>query len=296
MQGSNHNGSLVNLIDRLAPINNKFRGVQDPILKIETMWDFGQILDFYLKEHNLKLHELLYQIYDPYSRVKMSYITRDLGSYCYRVYRYFSNRKQIKEMLQGLVSYTAFRESIPLLFNPKYRLTKEQKKEVISIICDNKPVADIIKEIKNKKTNILPINNPRNQRAKEYVIEKQYLIEIRDKLRELYFNNVLPSSEIVEKNFDVQEYRSDFVNILMALASETFINRINDLDENSLKKEMKGIYTIAKSDSRTRARFRKWVFSANELLDMAEGVHSLNDENNFKHHRSKIDFSESFAD
>lgn len=294
MNETNNSESLVKLIDKLAPINNKFRSTQDPIIKIETMWDFGQILDSYLQEHDLKLHELLYKIYDPYSRVKMSYITRDLGSYCYRIYKYFSNRTQIREMLNGLASYTAFRESIPLLFNEKYGLTKEQKREVISIISDNKPVAIIIKEIKEKKKSIRPINNPRNQRAKEYSIEKEYLIKTRNQLRDLYFKNgTLPSKLIIDSIFGAKEPRSVFVDVLMALASEAFINKVNNLNNNLLKEEIIEIYNIAKSNSQDRARFRKWVFTANELLDMAEGMHSLSDEHNYKHYRSKIDFSES---
>ena len=289
MHESNHGGTLVGLIDKLAPINNKFRGAQDPIKKIETMWDFGQILDSYLRTNNVKLHELLYQIYDPYSRVKMSYITRDLGSYCYRVYNFFPDRTQIGEMLKGIKSYTAFRESIPLLFNATYGLTEAQKKEVVSIISSNKPVSVIVEELKHKKRSIRPINNPRNQRSEEYIVEKEYLSDLKATLKEFYSKNeTLPSRQIVDDNFGVEQFRSVLVDILMALASEAFISKVDKIDENLLINEIKDIYNIAKSNSQDRSRFRKWVFSANELLSIAEAIHSLSDTGDYISYRNKL--------
>lgn len=279
---------LVRLIDDLAPINNRFRTTSDPLSKIELMWDFGAVLNKYMGIHGLKLHELLYKIYDPYSKVKMSYITRDLGSYSYRINQYFRQREEISKTLNGLQSYSVFREAVPLLFNPKYKLSEDRKKEILGIVVSSVSPKTLISNLREIKKQIIPLSNPRNQRAGEYGSERDYLLRLHDDLKTFYGNNqTVPSDILVNEYFGSPKTREAFVIVLMALASEAFLKKIDDVDPNLLNQEMKGLLEIVESNTQKRARFRKWVMSSNELLKLAEGIHSLDNESDYKYFKEK---------
>jgi len=277
---------LVRVIDKLAPLNNKFRTVKDPMEKIETLWDIGKIIDVYLSQYDLKLHELLYQIYDPHSTIKRSYITRDLGSYSYRVFKYFKSKDEIRRRLAGLESYTLFREAIPLLFNEKYNLNNKDKDKIIKIITFGGDQKLLIAKIRKKKKKILPISNPRDQKSREFKEEKLYLQNLLNKLKEFYaINKVLPDK------LDILEYKKNreiFVMLLMALASDSFLNKIEHLDTKIIDNNQKRLLSIVKSSNINRARFRKWVMNSTELLKIAEAIYSLNNKKYYINFRNKF--------
>lgn len=280
---------LVELIDRLAPINNQFRKINNPIEKIETMWEFGKIINEYLTKYNLKLHELLYKIYDPHSTIKMSYITRDLGSYSYRVFSFFEKKEKIKKDLSGLKSYTLFRETVPLLFNEKYRLSDLKKKEVLRHITSNRDPRTLISEIKSIKKNILPIYNPRNQKSKEYEPLKFYLLDMNKKLKDFYIKDEVLSDKnkinIFRKN---NSARNGLVSILMALASEAFLDKIKSINIKTLDSSQRKLYLLAVGNNRDRARFRKWGISSTNLLTIAEAIYCLDNPQNYKSVKGKF--------
>ena len=282
------NNSLVELIDKLAPLNNIFRNEKDSLSKIEIMWEFGKILKTYLDNYNVKLHTLLYEIYDPYSNIKMSYITRDLGSYCYRINRFFEEKEDIRLKLPNLRNYTVFRESIPLLFNPIYN-SKIEIADILSLINSNKDQKMIIREIKRLKQKIRPIKNPRNQKSNQYLNEKIFLQDTYNNLKEFYSQyDHLPKDEVVISTFGNEEYRASFMNTLMSLASDSFLPKIDSVKNINLNENILSILNISKSTTDNRSRFRKWVMSSTNLLTMAEGIHSLNDTNNYQFFRSKF--------
>lgn len=280
---------LVELIDKLTPFNNNFRQVNDPVEKIEIMWQFGEILNNYIIKTGIKLHSLLYKIYDPYSTIKFSNITRDLGSNSYRIYKYFKSKEEIKKRLFMLKNYSTFRESIPLLFNPKYKLDESSKKKVINLITSGKNTKLIIKELKKRKQEIVPMKNPRNQKAVMYSTEKIYLKEFFKKLIDFYKSNIsIPNEEIIKDIFGDKEFRIEIVNILMALASDKFITKLDNLNSKKIHPEYKKLLEIAKNKTEDRARFRRWVMSSNDLLLLGEGIYSLSDGENFSFFRKKI--------
>lgn len=277
---------LVKLIDELAPLNNKFRIIKNPIEKIEALWDMGQVIDNYLSQHDLKLHELLYQIYDPHSTIKRSYITRDLGSYSYRIFKYFNNKKEIRKKLSGLKSYTLFREAIPLLFNKKYNLNNEKKYKIIKIITSNDSQKLLVIKIRNKKKEILPVSNPRDQKSKEFKEERLYLQNFSNKLKEFYImNKKLPNKVGI---LESKKNREIFVAFLMALASDSFLYKTKNFESKVTDNDLKKLLSIVKSNNINRARFRKWVLNSTELLKIAEAVYSLNNKEYYINFRNKF--------
>lgn len=277
---------IVELIDRLAPLNNKFRVVKNPLEKIETLWEMGKTINTYLLQHGLKLHELLYQIYDPHSTIKRSYITRDLGSYSYRVFNYFKSKEEIKKKLAGLGSYSLFREAIPLLFNEKYNLNHQEKNEVIRIITSGADQKLLVSRLRKKKKEILPISNPRNQKSQEFREERLYLQNLLDRLKEFYkTNKALPDKVNI---FDSKKDREVFVSLLMALASDSFLNKVNNLDNETLSHDLKRLLSVIRSGNINRARFRRWVMTSTELLKIAEAIHSLDNQGYYSNFRGKF--------
>jgi len=277
---------LVGLIDELAPLNNRFRVIKDPIEKIEVLWELGRVIDNYLSRRNLKLHELLYQIYDPYSTIKKSYITRDVGSYGYRVFKYFKNHEEIRKKLNGLESYSLFREAIPLLFNEKYNLSDVDKNEIINIVTSNNDQKLLFAKIRERKKEILLIRNPRDQKSKEFEEEKIYLYNILNKLKSFYRANKVLSGE--KDIFGSKKNKEFFITILMALASDSFLDKIKNVDIKRLDYNQKKLFSIVESDNMNRARFRKWVMSSTELLKIAEAIHSLSNKENYINFRNKF--------
>ena len=278
---------LTEIIDNLAPFNNKLRAIKDPISKIETMWDFGKILNAYITRHKIKLHELLYQIYDPHSTIKVSNITRDLGSYCYRVYQYFNKKEEIKLTLGKLQSYVLFREAIPLLFNKKYGRIK--KNEVFGLLNSNSPNQIIKEKLVKLKQNIRPIKNPRNQKAYQYQDENMLIKSLIAKLKKIYDTyESIPQDDTIDKIIGDKIYRGQLINLLLAISSDSFIERISMLSEKNVSNNLIGLLRIASGKNIDKSRFRKWVLSSNKLLSLAEAIHSLNSKDDYIFYRNKV--------
>lgn len=280
------NDQLTRLIDVVGPLNNIYRTSTNPIEQIEVLWEIGEILDSYMNKYDLTLHELLYMIYDPYSTVKKSYITRDLGSYSYRIYKYYPKKSEIQDKLQGLQSYSVFREAIPLLFNESYGLNKNQKEKIYEMITSSDEHIEIKERLKEIKKDIKPIKNPRDQRSDEFEIQSSYLNSVFDDLQLIYRENeTFPS----ETNFlDTSQKRANMVKLLMALSSEIFISKLEEINEVILDQNQKKLLEIAQSDNSARSRFRKWVMSSNALLKMAEAIQNLDKEYNYPSYRDKF--------
>lgn len=278
---------LVEIIDNLAPLNNKLRAEKVPVVKIELMWDFGRMLDSYMSRYKLKLHELLYQIYDPHSTLKASNITRDLGSYSHRIYKHFGNRSEIRRALEHLKSYSLFREALPLLFNPVYH--KAEKKEVLYLL--NSALSDmVIKDrIIKMKQDIRLIKNPRNQKAYIYQEEGDFLRSYIANLKKVYFSNIsLPNESKFNDLLGNRDFRKKLTDILLTLSSDVFGKRISVLSKKDVPDTLLSLYNIASGKSADRSRFRRWVLSSNKLLSLAEGIEGLNKMEDYKFYREKM--------
>lgn len=273
---------LVKLIDDIAPLNNQFRLTTKPINKIEIMWEIGKRIDQALIESHSKLHELLYTLYDPHGK-KMAYITRDLGSYSYRIYKYFDSKNDIKKTFPKLSNYTLFREAIPLLFNDKYSLSDQEKAQVIALIQQQGDTSVIQKKLIQLKQKIQPRKNPRNQHADQYQKESALLASLKLELLDLYRSNEeLPSNLPFS-----DEERKALVQILMALSAESQA-KVDNINNKSLSSDTQNLLQIAESNSQDKARFRKWAMDTHSMLLIAEGLHALESPQTYKFVRVKL--------
>lgn len=275
------------IIDVLAPINNAFRREKNTIKKVEYVWELGSLLEKYVHQYNVRLDDLLLSIYDPHATIKRSNITRSLGSYSSRVFRFFKHKEEIRKTLPQLQSYNVFREALPLLVNEKY-VPHVDRSIIINLINSGKPSQKIINELISIKQSILPIKNPRTSLANMYIEERYQLNDLMKYIKRLYssFGSIFEFNKL-EYNLSDQNYRDQLVSILMALASDAFLNKLNNISKIDVN--VKRMFDIAKSNSENRSRFRKWVFSANDLLWLAEGVHALNNEDDFRYFKKKLE-------
>lgn len=287
MNKKNQNVPLAKIIDYLAPINNKLRMETNPIIKLESMWDLGKLLDHFLKKHSLRLHELLFMIYDPHSTNKTSNITRDLGSYCYRIFKYFRKKEDIRKKLPNLKSYALFREAFPLLSNSNY--SGANRKKILHLLNSNIPINEARRIFVDTKQKLRPVKNPRNQKALLYANESKIINKIIVQMKKLYDENKIPPNEkTIENLLGDKKYRIYLSDLLLALSRDSFLNRLNKFSELDVPQSLRGIYRIASGANDDRSRFRRWVLSSSKLLFLAEGILALDNKENYNFYRRKI--------
>ncbi len=93
------------LIEKLGPLNNKWRG-SAPSEKVLTLWAMGDVLLMALPKPS---DSVLWEIQ------RRSYITRVVLRYALIVRRSWPIRADLEELVAGLLSYTVFREALPFL-------------------------------------------------------------------------------------------------------------------------------------------------------------------------------------
>ena len=275
------NDFLVDLIDRLTPLNNTWRVTTDALTKIELMWEIGREINQAVKGSNFGLDELLRVIYDPHGK-KISYITRDLGSYSHRIYLYFKSKEDIRLQLNGLNNYTLFREAFPLLTNDKYRLNVDQKKEIISAIVNYTDAKSTQNKLIKLKQKIRPIKNTRTTKAQQYTDEAQWLISIREDIVRYYKAN----EEFNIDNFPVSSKLADeLIPVIMSLVSDKKTEvSLDDISDDNLRK----IAVIVNSTTENKSRFKKWGLDTYKLMTLAEMLSATSSESKYSFVRQKI--------
>ncbi len=279
---------LVSLIDSLAPINNAVRVEKNAIKKIEEVWKMGSLLDNFIRKNKLTLDKLLYSIYDPHATIKRSNITRSLGSYSYRVFHYFSKKEDIRRLLPNLKSYNIFIEALPLLSNKKY-IPFIKKENILSLINSKLSTRQIIDKLYIIKQSILPTRKLLISPEQLYLEDKQFLNLIIKYLSNIY-KTINSTSELNNLQFDLGDikYREQLVSILMALSSDTFVDKIKVWNESDISNSLRNLFRIGIGDNENRARFRKWVLSSSKLLWLAEAIHALSNDSDFRYFKKKL--------
>jgi hypothetical protein len=272
---------IVELIDKLAPFNNQWRVCNDPIKKIELMWEIGKEIDFVVKKYNYGFDKLLRTLYDPHGQ-KMSYITRDLGSYSHRIYLYFKNKDEIKKKLYGLKHYTLFREAFPLLTNVKYKLSEKDRDSIFQQIVSVTSQAEankIFLNLKKQKQLIRPIKNTRTTKSMQYSDQKVWLNTISKKIIDYYKSNIDFDSENFIKINLTKEFLKDLSDILISIAFNTSLknDKIDSNEDNLLKLKI-----ISNSNTEDKARFKKWVLDTNSIIKIIELINGLLKPENYK--------------
>lgn len=274
---------LVELIDRLTPLNNKWRNTEDALTKIELMWDIGREISEAVKKSDFGFDELLRTLYDPHGK-KITYITRDLGSYSHRIYLYFKTKENIRLQFNGLTNYTLFREAFPLLTNEKYKLSDEQKAEVINLIVKSKDTQPAQDKLKKLKQSIRPIKNTRTTKAQQYSEEAKWLIDIRNDVVEYYNKN----PEFNPATFPIElTYVDDFKSVVMALVNDKKL--INKIDTANIHDEnLQKVAKIANSTTEDKSRFKKWGLDTYKLMTFAEMLNATTSQEKYNFVRQKL--------
>lgn len=281
--------NLTTLIDSIAPINNAIRRENNAIKKVELVWELGSHLDKYIRNNKLTLDELLYSIYDPHATIKRSNITRSLGSYSYRVFHFFIKQEDIYKILHNLQSYNVFIEAMPLLINTKYA-PYVKREDVLTLINSFQPTHRIVNRLNLIKQSIVPTKKLLISPKLLYTKEKQLLDLIINYVGVIY-RSMDSTSKLnnIKHGLSDTRYREQLTWILMALTSDAFKNKISSYRELDINDNLRGLYTIALSNNENRARFRKWVLSSSKLLWLAEAIHALGNDNDFRYFKRKLE-------
>lgn len=281
---NNNEVNLIELIDKLTPINNEWRITTNAIKKIELMWFMGKEVDIFLNNNDYGFDNLLRTLYDPHGK-KMTYITRDLLSYSRRIYLNFETIEDIKTKLKGLNSYTLFREAFPLLTNKKYKLSCDEKDNVIEMITNVSSIKTIQKKLIEKKQSIRPIKNSRVTKAKQYSEVSRWLIILKTTIINYFKDN---KDLNIDKLPIKYELISDLKIILLDIAMNKEFDVSNLNKDYDMDKNITALIKIAMSNNESKARFKKWGLSSSDLMLMAEMLNAILKPNNYYFVRQKI--------
>ena len=268
---------IAHLIEEITPYNNLYRvGIRaglDGKSILEIMWDVGEIL---IKNGVKKIHPVAWAIYGKERGIRRSNITRDFLSYCFRIRKYFSSKETIGKMFPNLRRYSLFREAFPLLENPKYQLSKEQREGLIKLLNSNQCEQFIKQEIKKLKKVIINKHNDRRQRLTEALPYKKNFDEIFNEVRLLLEENN-KRKEFVEKIG--RNTLDQLSQLCLAFTQEGLMfPKIDEIHimklEGKWKEFVLNLVNLSKASIENRNRFRR-VVSVSKIIELAEMIHEL---------------------
>ena len=275
--------NILNLIEQITPLNNKYRDLVDSGASgasvLEIMWEGGKKLEDYLKEHDDKPHKLYWQIYGKAEGLKKSYITRDFLSYCLRIKKYFESKNQIKGQFSKLISYSLFREALPLLENPKFKLSNKEYPELLVLLNSNQSLRVIKSKIIGIKSKKIGIKNTRTQKLKEMEPYSKAFVDFYNSIFQLLKLNKIKDIKNIRATAK-GEYLNNISQLVSALTQEDLFVPEIELN-NKLPKIwadfVSKVLVLFKSNVETRNRFRRLV-PANKITNLAEMVNALKDD------------------
>ncbi len=260
----NENVNIAKLIENIGPINNKIRDA-DGYEKLSLMWDVGEIL---LKENVEKIHPIAWKIQD------VSYITRDLLSYCYRIRRKWPKKSDLYDLFHNLKSYSAFREVLPLIENEKFTLDDEKIKEIISWL-NHDDVQTIKSKIKKMKMERIGIRNDRSRRLTEIEEEATIFKKVHKDILELIENeNISKLKELLELGEDTLLKLSQ---MCVSLSNRNYKGpkEIKILSQNDqIKMFVEKILPVSMAKEEVKARFIRLV-RPEIIIQLADIFNSL---------------------
>lgn len=285
---------VFNLIETITPLNNRYRdlvkGGKDGSQVLVVMWKVGDILQSFIRAHELKPHNLYWQIYGKAEGLKTSYITRDFLSYCLRVRRFFKNIDDIQSTFPHLQRYSLFREAFPLLENPKFKLSTNEEADVLKLLnsnADPQGIKEAILEIKAKK---IGITNTRTQRLGE-------LAPIGDNFAAVYNEvyNLIKMNDLSKITSYTDQFSKEFINIfsdtVSALTQENLYVPEMKFDQKinlppHWKMFIVNLNYLFNSPVEVRNRFRRLV-PPRKLFDLADMLTALITESGVSNYRKR---------
>ncbi len=134
---------LGRLIEQLGPLNNQWRdGSQAE--KALALWEMGEVL---LRSVSAPTDKLLWEIQGR------SYLTRITLRYALIVRRSWKTRGELERLIQGLRSFTVFREALPFLKDDREGIDEVTYKRVVSFLSNPNTQAAMayLKKLKAQK-------------------------------------------------------------------------------------------------------------------------------------------------
>lgn len=286
------NDLVTQLIEEITPLNNKYREAINANLPgkeiLKIMWEVGEILFL----HKIKnIHPIAWKIYGKEKGIRRSYITRDFLSYCFRIRKYFKNKAAIEEKFPTLQKYSLFREAFPLLENPKYDISEEERITIIKLLNSNSPIQVIKKRIVGIKREKNRIYNDRRQRLNE-------MVPLRDNFKEIYndLSALLGDGDISRVGVLREQVGKNLILLLsqlcLSLTQEGL--KFPKIDKNQID-NLKGKWKIfcrnlimlSNSHIETRNRFRRLV-PISKIMEVAEILNGLRSDEGFSNLASKL--------
>ena len=283
--------TIKELINKIIPYYNKYRNNKNDISgteAVEILWSIGDFLKKYIEETKIAPHSLYRQIYGKaeggQNIVQKSYITRDFLSRSYRVRNIFFKKSDIKKCLPNLKKYGLFRMVMPFIDNQKYRFNEKEKENLYKLLNSDKSYLEILKKINFLQKEKIGIKNPRNQKLKEMIGDKEIFVDFYNYIYELFKNT---DYRKVQDEISIMDIK--FLKILSkntsALALDGLLMTDFEIPKKLNEKWVNFVVLvkrlILKKDSLERRRFRRLIPS-HRMTQLGEMIYLLTAENLYK--------------
>jgi len=271
---------IFDLIEQITPHNNRYRDLvrnsEGGAEVLVLMWKVGDIIESFIKQHDIKAHNLYWQIYGKAEGLKTSYITRDFLSYCLRIKKYFTKVENISDEFPHLQKYSLFREAFPLLENPKFKLSEDEGNEIIKVLNSNNTPQSIKKMILAIKARRIGIKNTRKQKLSEMRPITDNFVAIYNEVYSIIKGNDQARLE----NFMNSFQRDSLVKLSQTVSALTQENLyIPELEDRKnlpdhWTKFIDNLKYLLRTTVETRNRFRRLV-PPRKLFDLADMLNAV---------------------
>lgn len=283
---------LFELIERITPLNNKFRDLskadQNGTEVLLLMWEVGEIIRLFVDKYEVKPHTLYWRIYGKAEGLRTSYITRDFLSYCLRINRYFKDKNEISRGFPRLRKYSLFREAFPLLENEKFKLSEDEKNQIIKILNSDESPLRIRQTIKQIKFRRIGIKNTRTQKLSEMKPITDNFVATYNNVYALIKENNRPSIEQFVRLFG-KDFLIKLSQAVSALTQENLyvpeLNKERDLPD-TWSVFINNLQYLLTSTVVIRNRFRRLV-PPKKLFDLADMLNAFTTNDGITNYRKR---------
>lgn len=289
------NKNIYELIENITPLNNKYRDLikekSSGTKVVVIMWEVGNLLHIFLLRNKIKPHKLYWKIYGKSEGTRTSYITRDFLSYCFRIRKYFSKKEEIEKNFYNLERYSSFREALPLLENPKYKLDKKSQSILIRLLNSNIPPMQIKENIIQLKKNRIGIKNTRYQRLREMEPSAKIFASFYNYIYKIYKEN----NDTEAKSFRTligENVLNNLSAMIASLAREgLFIPKFKYKNYQNIRFNsfMGTLKELINKNIEDRNRFRR-LFPPRKIIRLADMIYSLSSYKLMIDFREKLNF------
>ena len=282
------------LIEKMTPLYNSYKDQKvtlRPVEALEIMWDIGALIEKFLKEHKIKPHALYREIYGKSEGgeniAQKSYITREFQGRCFRIRKMFVDKDQIRKEFPHLNNFTAFREAMPFLDNPKYAFKGEEREGLIKLLNSGLKPSTLFKKIKELQGQRINKKNPRTQRLSDLDSVKQNFIALYNYAYKLISLKSYDSAVSAMNHIPPETIKS-FARVTASLCQDG-LKLVKFTAPSQLDQVWMNYYEdinrlINQEDPKERRRFRR-VMPPARIIRLTDMLYALADEQIYKNFR-----------